>query len=456
MGSSSGGYKAHKKKISYLCIVGLVLLTGLSACQAIENLVSGSNDPPLPGERISVLALNKVISPDALLASQPMELPNPQLQPEWPVAGGSPTRNLQHLAFSTDRPKLLWQSSFGNGDEDEQKLTAQPLFAFGRIFTLDSDGDVAAFTADNGNKLWSVSIAPPEEETPPLGGGLAIGNGRLYATAGFSEILCLDPANGGLIWKRSLPAPARSAPMVLEGRVYIITVDNQLLSFEALRGLKEWEHSGIVEATGLLGVASPAVTREAIIVPYSSGEIYSLRPRSGQVQWSDSLAAVRRQTAIGAISDIRGLPVIDERRLFAISNSGRMLALDVRTGNRLWEQEIGGINTPWLAGNVVFILSSDQELLALDSQTGGVRWLRQLARFEDPDNREDPISWYGPLLAGGRLLLASSDGHLLEVSPQNGAIIADNELPDGVGVAPIVANSTLYLLTLSGNLLAYR
>ena len=230
-----------------------------------------------------------------------------------------------------------------------------------------------------------------------------------------------------MIWKTGVAAPIRSGPTVADGRVYAVTVENELVALAADDGRRLWAHNGIPETAGLVGSASPAVEGEVVVVGYSSGEIYALTVENGRPLWSDSLASVRAVDAVSALADIRGRPVIDRGRVFAISHSGRMIAIDLRSGERVWEQDIGSTHGPWVAGDYVYVVSNDDELICLARNDGKVRWVRQLPRYEDEKNKEDPITWAGPVLGGDRLIVLSSNGWALSVSPYTGAPLGREE-----------------------------
>ena len=172
--------------------------------------------------------------------------------------------------------------------------------------------------------------------------------------------------------------------------------------------------------------------------------------------WSDNLASARSADAVSALADIRGRPVIDRGRVFAASHSGRMVAIDLRSGERAWEQDIGSTHGPWVAGDYVYILSNDNELVCLTRNDGKVRWVRQLPSYEDEKAKEDPIEWAGPVLGGDRLIVLSSDGWALSVSPYTGEPLGREEMPAGAFVDPVIANNTLYILTDNAELSAYR
>ena len=440
-------------KNKWVIVALLPLLLG--GCSKFEGMFTDSDLPPLKGERISVLQLQKDLTPDLALQQIPIVLPEAWTDKYWPQAGGYPNHVMGHLTLGPDLKKA-WSVSIGAGGDRRDPLISQPIVAEGAVFTIDTEGKMAAFNLADGKKKWVVSsIAPGEEDSGAIGGGIAYATGKLYVTNGYKELTCFDSANGKMLWRASLPSPARSAPTVMDEKVYLITLDNRLMVFSTTDGTSVWDHAGIAETTNLLGSVSPAVDASAVILPMSSGEIYGLRVENGQVVWEDNLSAVQRLGTLSAIADIRGQPVIDQGLVYAASYSGRMVAIDEVSGQRTWQREIGSAEMPWSAGATVFVISSDQQLIALTRQGGEIRWITSLPRFED-DDKEKPVVWTGPVLAGGRLILASSGGQMIEASPADGKILKTTKLPGDVTIAPVVADNTLLLLTQNGQLVAYR
>lgn len=421
----------------------------LAACSGDEK------KPPLQGERLSILDLQGGLEAAAEEVS-PLELPQVWKNGFWPQTGGYPNHVLEHLSLNTGELKRAWSADIGAGSRRDLPLTAQPIAADGRLFALNTESEVTAMDAAGGRTLWRADVRKEYEDDPVIGGGLSHNDGMLYVTAGFDELLALSPEDGKILWRVKLTGPARAAPTILDNRVYVSTLNNSVLALDAKNGAVLWEYSAIGESAGLLGAAAPAVTRDIVVPAFSSGEIYALRVENGSVAWSDNLASIQRLGGLGGLADIKGLPVIYNEIVYAVSFGGKMVAIDERNGERIWQKDIGGAQTPWVAGNAVFIVSSDNMVASLDSAKGTVRWVRQLSRFEDNEARKGAISWTGPLLAGGRLILASSDGRLLEISAQDGSVLRETDIGKPVLIPPIIAGDTLYLLSEDGSLLAYR
>ena len=428
----------------------------LVACDTVSDLISPSDDPPLPGERISVLSLEQQLEADPRIANLQVVLPAPYVNTAWAQPGGFPDNVLRHL----DAPEVIaevWGVDAGEGSSGDGRLTAPPVVADGRTYVLDAEGGVRAFDAESGTRIWAVDLTPEDADSEEgFGGGLAFDDGAVFVATGFGTVVALDAATGEEFWTYNGRTPFRAAPSAVGGRVFAISFDNQITALAQATGEVLWTHQGIQETAGILGSPSVAVSGDTLVVPYSSGEVFALRVENGQEVWNDTLTRTLSNTALANISDIAGRPVIDRDRVFAVSHAGRMVAIDIRTGERVWTRTLAGVQTPWVAGDFIFLVTTSAEVLALSRRDGRIRWVTQLPRFTDPEDRDGPITWAGPVLVGDRLLLASSTGEAFAVSPYNGDVLGEIEIPRGTFIAPIVANKTVYILTDAAELLALR
>lgn len=438
--------------------LGLIVATALvlAGCETIGGWINPAEDPPLPGERISVLTLEQSLEADPRLAGLSVVLPAPYVNETWAQPGGFPDNVLHHLDAG-DALSEAWSVDAGAGSTSDGRLTAPPIVASGRIYVLDAEGGVRAFNSQTGARLWAVDLTPEDEDSDKgFGGGIAYDAGAIFAATGFGTVVALDATTGERLWVHEGGTPFRAAPAAVGGRVFAISFDNQMVALAQADGRVLWTHSGIQETAGILGSPSPAVSGGTVVVPYSSGEVFALKVENGQEIWNDSLTRVLTNTALANISDIAGRPVIDRDRVFAVSHAGRMVAIDLRTGERVWTRSISSIETPWVAGDFIFLVTTSAEVVALSRRDGRIRWVTQVRRFRDEEDREGPIAWSGPVLVGDRLLLASSNGEAVALSPYTGDVLGEIEIPRGTFIAPIVANRSVYVLTDSAELLAFR
>jgi outer membrane protein assembly factor BamB len=268
-----------------------------------------SDDPPLPGERVSVLAHQGTVNPDADADPASIMLPRPQANADWPQPGGYANHAMHHLEVAA-RPERAWLTDIGRGATSSQPRLASPIIAGGRVYAMDSDHVVGAYDASSGERIWRVDLADDEEDDDTITGGIAFEEGRIFATTGFAKVIALDAASGDELWRVKKGAPFHSPPTVRGGRVFAIGIDNTLYALSAHDGGELWKHQAIVEVANLLGGASPAVDAGVVVAPFSSGELVALKVETGRVLWSDSLTSARRTDELGSLSQIRAAPVI--------------------------------------------------------------------------------------------------------------------------------------------------
>ncbi len=440
---------------------GLVLLlvaaVALSGCESIFGKEEGKRGS-LPGKREDVFLRDRALQADAALKDSAVDIGPATDNADWVVAGGSLNHLMGALTLS-DKPAEAWSSSVGAGSSHDSVLIAQPVVAGGRVFTIDAEGNVSAFAINNGNRVWQRQIPDPyPEDSVVAGAGLAVANGKVFATTSYGNVVALDAGSGKVLWQKVLPSPMRGGPIVVDDKVYVITTTNTTYELNGADGSVGWSHTGIQENASFIGMASPTATDELIISPYSSGEVFGLRRINGKLTWEENLSSngLSLNGALPAMADIQGQPVLDGNKVYVASHSGRIVSIDVRSGRTTWETDVGSVQTPWVAGNSIFVVTIDGQLAALSREDGRIRWAQQLPRYPDPDNKTATEQWVGPVLAGGVLWVASSEGELKSFSPLNGKELSSRSLGSAIYVTPIVAGCTLYVLMDNGTLVALR
>jgi outer membrane protein assembly factor BamB len=460
-------------------VAALLLLTGcdtLGLTDLGDEIGSwfdtGGHKSNLRGERISLNNLDESLKPDASIANVAVKLPAPYVNAEWPQPGGYASNAMYHLQANGPL-RQVWDADAGKGSDANSHLAAAPVVAGGRIFTLDAEAHVYVFSAANGKALWDKRLAPKNGTDAPtlwgmlgkpntidpnsgMGGGIAYDDGKIFVTSGFGVLICMDAASGRDIWRHDIGIPIVNAPVVNGGRIFVSTHDNHFFALAEADGRQLWDHQGITESAGIVASTSAAVVGETVIAPYSSGEVFALRAQNGQVLWSDVLSHSGQVTALSELDGIVGRPVIDRGQVYAISHSGVMAAESLNTGERLWSRDIGGTNTPWAAGDYVYVLTGDGQVLCLTRKEGRVRWIHQLPQFQNEDLKTRPIDWTGPVLVSNKLIVLSSDGFAEALSPYTGQLLGRVAIAGGTNIAPVVAGGVMYIYTNDAELVALR
>jgi outer membrane protein assembly factor BamB len=444
-------------KVRYFRVaVTIAAMVAVGGCSSGFLKRGKPRSTPVLGKRIAVLTSEGDVEVDLPTAALPMSLPPQTVNDSWTQSGGSADKSLGHLALGNALQQAFMVNA-GRGSSLTARLASSPIEANGRVYTIDTLGAVRAFDAKTGGLVWA-SQTPNDKgsERSLYGGGIAYDSGYIYATNGLGYVSALAEGNGGIVWKVRPGGPLRGAPTVDGGSVYVMSQDNQIYSLKQSDGTTNWSQAAALEIAGVFGSASPAVGSGTVVAGFSSGELNAYRYENGRQVWQDALQRTSISTSVSSLSDIDADPVIDSGQVFAVGQGGRMVALELTTGQRQWELNIAGISTPWVAGDWVFVITDDAKLLCVNRLSGKIRWINQLPQFEKAKSKKGEIDYVGPILAGDRLIVAGSNGVLINVDPTTGSYQSQTNAGAGISVAPIVANSTLYVLDDAGRLHAFR
>jgi outer membrane protein assembly factor BamB len=432
--------------------VAMAALVALGACGIFKG---GDKKTPVLGQRVPILASETSIVADRTIAEVQVVLPAPEANAAWNQPGGNAAKVMGHLALS-EMPARAWSAKI-SGTSGRTRLGAAPVVANGTLFVMDTEGAVHAFDATSGARRWELSTVKGEENRrAAFGGGVSVDGGRVYATNGLGDVVAIDAAAGSEVWRKKPGGPLRGAPTVANDNLYVVSQDNQLFALTQADGNVTWTQSGTLESQGVFGVAAPASAQGTVVAGFSSGELNAYRYENGRTLWSDTLSSSTISTSVSSLADIDAEPVIDQGRVYAVGQGGRMAAVELASGQRLWEQNIAGISTPWIAGEWLFVVTDDARLVCIARGSGKIRWISQLRAFRNEEDKKGPITWVGPILAGNRLWLANSRGELVSASPTDGSVGPAMEGGDAVSLSPVVANGMLYVLTDKGEITAYR
>ena len=418
-----------------------------------------NSDPRLQGER-ELLGGTVFVETDARFLAEDLpdlRLPSPQPVPAWTHQGG----NAQHIAAHAELPSeltLSWSRRIGAGDGKRHQISAAPVAQGGQVYTLDSQSMVTAID-ETGTILWQSELGKSSDALKDAsGGGLAVGGTQLFVTTGFGTVVALDTASGAELWTQDLASYGGASPTVYDDLLYIAARDGAAWAIDTSNGRIKWQVAGPTVAASHTGGPGPAVSDKYAVFPFGTGDVLASFRKGGLRSWSSGLSGARLGLASTQVRDLTGQPVIEGSSVYLASSAGRMAAVDLNTGLRIWTAKQGSQGHILVAGGAVFAVSDACNLIRLSKDDGALIWSTPLPKFTEKSvkSRAKIHAHYGPILAGGRLILASSDGLIRQFNPADGTLITTVDLPSGAASAPIVVNGTLYVLSTKGDLLAFR
>lgn len=429
---------------------GAVLLLALTGCSVLPTWLGGDEAPVkrAPGERLTVIVTPPKLKADPAAKSIAIEIPAQIGTDAWR------NRNEAMLSSHIGLTGLENEAStsIGDGNAFSRDAAPVPVVFNGMVFAMDASGVISAhLTGDIDEVVW-VNHAVEVEDV--LGGGLTARDGVLYATTGYGALAAIDPKNGKTLWKTKVGAPVRGAPAAGDDLVVVLTADNQTLAFDRSNGAPRWEHRGIRESAGYFAATSPVISDDIVISAYSSGEVFALRAQTGNVLWNDTVSSQSKTRASAVFSGIDADPIVQDGVVVVVSAGGTMQASALLNGRPLWQQKIGSHQTPWSAGNAVFVISDTHDVAAVLKNGGLVRWSRSLASDDGRKDTTPPL--FGPILAGNAVMVIGGDGILHLFKPENGKSLGQFELEEGIVTPPVIAEGALFMVTKDAQLIKYN
>ncbi|SDQ94776.1 PQQ-binding-like beta-propeller repeat protein [Pseudovibrio sp. Tun.PSC04-5.I4] len=427
---------------------GALALT-LAGCSSLSSLNPfGADDEFLEGDRLPLY--QGATSPQATGGAAKIGAATGGST--WPTAAGPKNNDPGNIAINVSGG-VAWSSNigkvrspgfFGMGSSNP-RTAARPVSDGQRIYVYKPDGTLVALTTA-GAKVFTKDLGLEGENEVAAGGGVVLDGDKIFVATAYRNVFGLDKG-GNILWTKKLETPVRGAPAAANGKVIVVTQDNEVIALNQTDGEQAWSFAGIAEKAGLLSSANPAVSGNTVVVPFSSGEVMALDINSGEPKWIDTVARSFRTRALSGLTDVSASPVIDGNQVFASSVAGRTLAISLRDGERLWEADFGAVHTPVVSGGTLFLIGLDDKLHALSAKTGNLIWTAKLPAGEkDVKN----VNWAGPILANGQLIAVSSNGYLASVNAKTGQASASRKVTSGVFVSPIVAGGRMVVLTSDG------
>jgi outer membrane protein assembly factor BamB len=454
-----------------LVAVLMIAALGASGCSTVSrfNPFKGkeAKEVATEGDRISILSADQKLEPAEALKGVDFALPPVEAVAAWPLPGGTPEQSMGNIAAAPGLA-VAWRKSIGQGSKGGELITAPPVMAAGKVFTMDAQASVSAHDARTGALVWRINMRPNDNkrDREGFGGGVAYADGKVYMTSGFRLVAQIDATTGRVGWRARTEQPIHGAPTVAGGRVMAVAIDNTLLTFDAATGAPGWTYQALSESARIVAASSPAISGDTVVAAFGSGELIALRTANGNDLWNNALSRASRTSALSEIRDIAGRPVIYQGDVFAVSHSGVFAATDLRTGTARWSLPVVGITSPLPAGDVVYVVGVDGKLICASRESGQIYWVHDMnagyvakktgGLWGIGAHTVPKPLWSNPILVNSRLVLVSSSGELDALNAKTGALDRKVALGAPAMIGPIAAGDMIYVVTDNGQLIALR
>jgi len=424
-----------KKFKSYFFFTFLII----NSCGYFEK----EKDNILPGKRESVF-----ISNDKTLkkANKRVKITRPISIDSWKQQHQNVKNHLFHFE-SSSKLKLLKKINLGDINFKNLQYIPPPVIENNIIYYTDNDFNILAKSVKSGKIIWKRELQLEESENFSFIGGISLEGNNLFVTTGLGNIYKINKKDGKEVWTKRFFMQFSRPPLVYKNKIFVISDDNQVLALNVNSGDTLWSHIGNIEEVSILGGSKPAIKGDTLVVTYSSGEIYAFNQMDGSIVWFDNSnsGSIFSRTNV---NDIQSPLTIEDDILYVPTFSEKLLVYNLSNGKKKWDLKLSSINPMVISGEVIFILDTSGKLMCIEKKSGKLTWAVQLMMKKDGKE----IIWSGPLLSSNKLILVSSYGLVLSLSPFTGKILSKINFDENFLNNPIQVKKSIYLISKQGTL----
>ncbi len=392
----------------------------------------------LPGKRESVEGINESAKFDKEILNSTIRIsvtPSTVVSEYKDIAG-----NKQHKALNykvAQNPKMLWKTSIGGA-----QISSEPIAFNGHAYVVNSHGDLVCIELKDGKQKWSLNIAKQPDDAS-FAGGITAENSVIYASTNIGDVVAVNTTTQKILWKKSLKYPLRGAPLYADGIVIVNSIDGQTFALNALNGSVIWMKKLQGEMTVMSKASTPALFGHSIICAYSSGDLKSYDLRSGGDNWDDVLFSANLSDSGSVMAHIVASPVVSNGNILATTSESGMVMFDASSGVRIWENEIGTINTPLVNSGWIFVLTQTGAVICLSEKDGSIKWVSEVKELL-PDQYSKDAEFVGALLINEAVMVFSNTNNIVTLDISTGKIKGITNI-DGADtiVAPIVIDGRI-------------
>ncbi|MBI2792123.1 MAG: outer membrane protein assembly factor BamB [Gammaproteobacteria bacterium] len=361
---------------------------------------------------------------------------NPFAGRQEPKLGALPPVSVEK---STQHAKVAWTS---NALAKQQRFTKLiPYVSGNTVFAADHTGKVVALDGKSGKKRWSSNTAQKFTSGPTL-----VDQQLLLATSD-AKVVALDASNGHQLWESKVSSEVLASPAGKNGIVLVHSIDGSVNALDSKNGEKLWSVNQSTPSLTLRFSSAPAIVGDKVLVGFASGKLLALNLHSGLIEWDRIITLPHGRSELQRMVDISADPIVVEDTIYVITYQGKLAAVNISSGNLLWEREVSSYQNMAIANDLLFVTDNDHCLWAIDRNTGATHWKQKALA-------ERYIT--GPAVVDGTVAVADRGGYVHFLSTEKGHIVNRLHLSGKIYQGPLALGNELIVNAHSGKVAAIK
>ncbi|WP_430390181.1 outer membrane protein assembly factor BamB [Dyella sp. 20L07] len=350
----------------------------------------------------------------------------------------------------------VWTNSVGKGAGDSG-VRLRPAFADGVLYAASTDGKLAAFDAASGKTVWTKSSrtqgwfgwGDKKRADALYAGGPMVSGDLLVVGTLDGHIYGINAKDGSPRWESVVNSEVISSPIISGNLVIARTQDGRLYGFDSATGERRWVYDqDTVPLLSLRGNGPMLVANGVVFYGSDAGKLVALRLDNGEKLWEQAVASGEGRTEIDRLSDADGAILLDGSTLYTAAYHGNMVAVDGPSGRPLWGRPFSTFTSLDITPNAVYGVNDESQVWAFDKNGGADMWKNDALKYR----------WLtGPAVQGDYVVVGDLEGYVHWLQTGDGALAARERLSKKpIRAQPLVVGDTVYVEDEKGRIGAYR
>ncbi len=335
--------------------------------------------------------------------------------------------------------KQVWRANVG-ASTSERYIKLIPAIGLDGVFAADPEGRVTAYAGASGDRLWTT------DADFEITGGPGAGEGLVLVGGSDGQILALADTDGALRWRARVSSEVLAAPKISQGIVVVRSVDGKLHGLNAENGKRLWIYDRSVPTLTLRGTSAPIISNDYVISGFDSGRLVAVALRTGRTEWETRLTVPRGRSELERLVDIDAEPMIWGDEVYAVTYQGRVAALDIYSGDVLWRRDMSSHAGMGVDEENLYVTDDKGHVWALDRGSSASVWKQsKLARR----------GVTAPVSIGEYVVVGDLEGYVHWLRQEDGQFVARVQADANAIIAPpVVVDDFVYVYSTGGELTA--
>ena len=303
---------------------------------------------------------------------------------------------------ATASPKIAWQVTVGKATPG-----IAPAVAPDAIYAAAASGTIVRVDPASGQTVWRI------EAGKRLSAGVGADATLVAVGTDKGDVLAYTP-DGKPLWQAKVTSEIVSPPKVAEGIVVVASGDGRVFGLSGADGKTKWVYQRANPSLTVRNYSGGSISRGGLFVGTAGGKLIALDLPTGNVGWEGNVATPKGATELERIADVTSLPLIEERQACAVAYQGRVACFEILRGTLNWSRDLSSLDGLAVDSRYLYVTDDKGAVHALDKTTGASAWKQDKLARRRPG---------GPQILGGHVAVVDVEGYMHLLDPNDGNLV---------------------------------